>query len=777
MKISKPFLAIALCFLLYPVVASGQQAGTVMGRVIDDTGSVLPGASVTLDIDTDQLFVVTDENGEFHLDNVPAGSAELAVRLINFSTFRSELQVINNDTVTVNISLTLGMTADVVVTGSRTFRNITELENPRENLVGIATSASVGAITAEQLVARPIMRPGEVLEAVPGFITSQHSGEGKANQYYLRGFNLDHGSDFSTTIAGTPMNESSGAHAHGYSDVNLLIPELVSSVQYTKGPYFAEHGDFAAAGSATINYVNVLDQPLVSVSAGGHGWGRIFGASSPKVGSGNMLVALELGKNNGPWTVPDDMRKINGLVRYSQGNQRNGFSITAMGYSANWHSTDQIPQRAVTQGLIPRLGAIDQTDGGRSSRYSLAFDFLDSRQNYATRITAYTIHGGLNLFQNFTYFLNNPVNGDQVEQEGRRWTSGGHVTHRRLNRIFNRSIESAIGVSLRNDSIGTVGLYDTVQRRRTNTIRNDVIGETAVSFFGQAEIEWARKLRTTLGIRSDLYRYDVTALRPFNTGAGTTGIVSPKVTAVIGPWGGSEFYLNYGTGFHSNDARGATTTRDPTSGTVVTRDDPLVPARGAEVGFRTIAVPGLQSTFAAWYLGFDSELIFVGDAGIAEASRPSRRYGVEWTNYLKLKSWLTVELDMSFSHAEFVGNSSGGNYIPGALDRVVAGAITVTPAKRVFGSVRLRHFGPRPLIADGSFYSKPTTILNGELGWAIHDQLNITLEGFNLFDSQVSDIDYYYTSRLLGEPAGGVDDIHLHPSLPRTLRLQFNVLF
>ena len=777
MKTSKPFLAIVLCFWLYPVIASGQQAGTVMGRVIDDTGSVLPGASVTLDIDTDQLFVATDENGEFHLDNVPVGSAELVVRLINFSTFRSEVQVVNNDTVTVNVSLTLGMTADVVVTGSRTFRNIAELENPRENLVGIATSASVGAITAEQLIARPIMRPGEVLEAVPGFITSQHSGEGKANQYYLRGFNLDHGSDFATTLAGTPMNESSGAHAHGYSDVNLLMPELVSSVQYTKGPYFAEHGDFAAAGSATINYVNVLDQPLVSVSAGGQGWGRIFGAASPKLGPGNMLVALELGKNNGPWTVPDDMRKINGVVRYSQGDQRNGFSITAMGYSANWHATDQVPQRAITQGLIPRFGAIDQTDAGRSSRYSLAFDLLDSHQNHTTRVTAYTVRGGLNLFQNFTYFLNNPVNGDQVEQEGRRWTSGGHVKHRRLNRIFNRSIESAIGVSLRNDSIGTVGLYNTVQRRRTNTIRKDVIGATTVSFFGQAEIEWARKLRMTVGVRSDLYRYDVTALRPLNTGVGTTGIVSPKVTAVIGPWGGSEFYLNYGTGFHSNDVRGATTTVDPINETVVTKNDSLVPARGAEVGFRTIAVSGLQSTLAAWYLGFDSELIFVGDAGIAEASRPSRRYGLEWTNYLKLKPWLTVELDMSFSHAEFTGNNPEGNYIPGALNRVVAGAISVTPAKPVFGSVRIRHFGPRPLTEDGRFYSQPTTIFNGELGWTIHDQLNITLEGFNLLNSAVSDIDYYYTSRLLGEPAGGVDDIHLHPSLPRTLRLQFNVLF
>ena len=737
---------------------------------------MLPGVIVTLRAGAVQLDAVSDETGAWRLAGIPEGPASLTFRLVNFSTLRRDVQVTAGEN-RADAVLTLGLTADVVVTGSRTFRNIADQENPRENLVGIATSASVGAITAEQLDARPIMRPGEVLEAVPGFIASQHSGEGKANQYYLRGFNLDHGSDFATTLAGVPMNESSGAHAHGYSDVNLLIPELVSGVQYTKGPYFAEHGDFSAAGSANISYVNVLDRPLLSVSSGGQGWGRVFGAVSPEVGAGNVLLALETSRNDGPWELPDDMRKVNGVVRYSQGDLTNGFSITGMGYSADWNATDQIPLRAVEAGTLTRFGAIDDTDAGRTSRYSLAFDGLQSSGTGSTRLTAYTLQGGLNLFQNFTYFLEHPVDGDQVEQEGRRWVSGARLVHRRLGSAFDRPLESAVGASLRHDAVGTVGLYNTVARRRTNTIRNDKVDQSTVGLFGQTEIEWTRVFRTTLGVRGDFYRYNVDAVRALNTGSGTSSLVSPKLTAVLGPWQGTELYLNYGQGFHSNDPRAATTVVDPVTGERVASEDPLVPARGAEIGLRTVALPGLQSTVALWYLTFDSELIFVGDAGIAEASRPSRRLGVEWTNYVRLASWLTGELDVSLSRARFSDFDPAGGFIPGALDRVIAGAVTVTPARRVFGSVRLRHFGPRPLIEDNSVQSKATTILNGEVGVRINERFDVVLEAFNLLDSDVSDIDYFYTSRLPGEPAAGVDGIHFHPSIPRTARVMLNVDF
>ena len=762
--------------LAFAGAASAQSAGIVTGRVVDETGGVLPGVTIDVQTGATTLTAVTDDTGTWRVEGASAGSASLTFRLVNFSTLRRDLDLTAGEN-RVDAVLTLGMTADVVVTGSRTFRNIADLENPRENLVGVATSASVGAITAEQLDARPIMRPGEVLEAVPGFITSQHSGEGKANQYYLRGFNLDHGSDFATTVAGVPMNESSGAHAHGYSDVNLLIPELVSGVQYTKGPYFAEHGDFSAAGSANISYVNVLDRPLLSVSSGGQGWARVFGAVSPQVGAGNVLMALETSTNDGPWDLPDDMHKVNAVVRYSQGDLQNGFSITGMGYSADWKSTDQIPLRAVDAGNLSRFGNIDPTDAGRTSRYSVAFDGLRSGGTGSTRLTAYTLQGGLNLFQNFTYFLEHPVDGDQVEQEGRRWVSGARLVHRRLGRALDRPIESAVGASVRNDAVGTVGLYNTVARRRTNTIRNDRVDQTTVGLFGQTEIEWTRVFRTTLGVRGDFYSYTVDAVRDLNSGAGTSGLLSPKLTAVLGPWQGTELYLNYGQGFHSNDPRAATTVVDPVTGERVASEDPLVPARGGEIGLRTVALPGLQSTVALWYLAFDSELIFVGDAGIAEASRPSRRLGVEWTNYLRLASWLTGELDLSLSRARFSDFDSAGDFIPGALDRVIGGALTVTPARRVFGSVRLRHFGPRPLIEDNSVQSAATTILNGEIGVRINERFNVVLEAFNLLDSDVSDIDYFYTSRLPGEPADGVEGIHFHPSIPRTARVMLNVDF
>jgi hypothetical protein len=751
--------------------------GVVTGRVTDESGGALPGVTTHLHSGGAERDTVTNETGVYRFEDAVVGPAEITFKLINFAAVRRTLTVAEGKPVTVNVVLTLSLNADVVVTGSRTFRSVADLENPAENLVGIATAASQGAITARQLEARPLMRPAEVLEAIPGLIASQHSGEGKANQYYLRGFNLDHGSDFSVTVAGVPVNLPTQAHFHGYADANLLIPELVSGVQFKKGPYYAEDGDFSAAGSSNVNYVNSLERPIVTLSAGGQGWGRVLGAVAPRLGDGTMLVALEAVHNDGPWKVPDDLRKLNGLIRFSRGDTRNGFSITGSGYNANWKATDQIPQRAIEEGLITRFGTIDPTDGGRTHKYTIAADVQRSVSNASIRATAYAFRYGLNLTSNFTYFLEDPENGDQAEQEDRRTVVGGRVSYRRLGRLFDRHTETAAGIQLRTDFIGNTALYKTVAGRRLQTIRADAVGETFVGLFGQSEIEWSRTFRTTVGLREDVIRYNVDSSNALNSGKGTAGLVSPKFTAVLGPWGDTEFYVNTGMGYHSNDVRGATITVDPKTGAPAERLEPLVRARGAEVGVRTVRVRGLQSTVALWYLGFDSELLFVGDAGITEASRPSRRLGVEWTNYARLRSWLTAELDLSFSRAKFTDVDPVGDYIPGALDRVVSGAVTIEPSKRIFGSIRLRHFGPRPLIEDASVRSKSTTIWNGEIGYQISRQLRLMLEGFNLLDSKVSDIDYFYTSRLRGEPEAGVEDIHLHPSLPRSVRLTLRVAF
>jgi outer membrane receptor protein involved in Fe transport len=295
--------------------------------------------------------------------------------------------------------------------------------------------------------------------------------------------------------------------------------------------------------------------------------------------------------------------------------------------------------------------------------------------------------------------------------------------------------------------------------------------------YAQTEIEWTRTLRTTVGLRADGYRYDVTSDNPLNTGDGSDALVSPKAGAILGPWRGTEIYVNAGTGFHSNDARGAAISVDPLTGEAVDRVTPLVRAKGAEVGLRTVRIRGLQSTVALWYLGIDSELLFVGDAGTTEAGRPSRRVGIEWTNYARLTPWLTVDADLAFTDAEFTDDDPAGTRVPGALDRVISAGVTFEPERRVFGSLRLRHFGPRPLTEDGSVTSESTTLWNGEIGFKLSSRSRLVLEAFNLFDAEVSDIDYFYASRLPGEPDEGIDDIHTHPALPRSVRLALQWAF
>ena len=762
---------------LTSTAAAGQTVGALRGQVTDQTGGAMPGVAISLRSAESELSGSTNDSGTYEFTDVPAGPAEVTFTLINFAVVHREVAIQPEQTTTADVVMALSLTADVVVTGARSFRNIADLEDPTQNLVGIATAASQGAITAAQLEARPIMRPAEVLESVPGLIASQHSGEGKANQYYLRGFNLDHGSDFATTLAGVPINVPSSAHSHGYSDTNLLIPELVSGVQFMKGPYSAENGDFAAAGAANISYVNRLERPFVSAGGGGQGWGRILAAASPRVGSGYLFGALELGRNDGPWDRPDDLGKVNALLRFSQGDSRNGFSMTGIGYVADWNSTDQIPARAVDNGLISRFGNIDSSDGGKTHRYSVSVDAQRSSSNTSTRATAFVMRYGLNLFSNFTYFLDDPEDGDQFEQADRRWTTGARVTHRRLGNVFGQPAEHALGGQVRHDAVGEIGLFRTIARQRTSAVRDDTLDQTTFAVYGHSEIEWSRAFRTTLGLRADMYQFNVNSGNPLNSGDGVDGIVSPKFTAVLGPWANTEYYVNAGLGFHSNDARGATITVDPMTGEPAATVTPLVQARGGEFGVRTVRIRGLQSTLALWYLGFDSELLFIGDAGITEASRPSRRLGVEWANYLRFNSWLTGEIDISFSRARFTDSDPAGDFIPGSLDRVVSGGLTMEPYRRIFGSILLRHFGPRPLVEDASVTSESTTIWNGEVGYHVSDRARLTLEVFNLFDSDVSDIDYFYASRLPGEAAEGIDDVHFHPSLPRTARLALRVFF
>jgi len=759
------------------------QTGTVTGTVTDQTGSVVPGVSVDLQSEGAATLIetVTALDGIYRFDNIPAGPAEITIRLINFSSVRREVTVTPAGTTTADALLLVSTNADIVVTAPRTFRNLAEVEAPAENLVGVASAGSEGAITAAQLAVRPANRAAEILETVPGLVISQHSGEGKANQYYLRGFNLDHGFDFGQTIAGVPVNMPTHAHAQGYADSNFLIPELVSSVQFRKGPYYAENGDFSSAGSANINYFNVLDRPFASVSVGAYDYRRFLGAASPQLGAGHLLAAFEYERDNGPWVSPNNKDKYNAVLRYSQGDSRNALSLTFMGFTNHWHSTDQIPQRAIDSGAISRFGFIEETDGGETYRYSGALDWQRSSVNQSTRLTAYIQRYGVQLFHNFTYFLNDPVNGDQFEQFENRWTTGARLTHRRMLRIKGTPTESAFGVDVRNDSVGgPLGLHLTRETVRLSTVRSDEADQVSVGLFAQSEVEWSNRVRTTFGVRGDIYHWRVNASNSLNSGDRTSGIASPKISAAFGPWGGTEFYANWGLGFHSNSALGITLQVDPFTGDPATASPTFARSHGGEIGVRSVALPGLQTTATMWYLDFDSELIYVGDSGSTEEGPASHRVGIEITNYIYPNPWLAIDVDLSFSRARLVDVPPGEDFVLGALNRVASAGISLDPPAAVssgpFGSFRLRHFGPRALIEDNSVRSNATSIFNTEVGYKFSDQVRLRMEVFNLFDAEVSDIDYFFASRLRDEP-GPVEDLHFHAAIPRSARLALQVQF
>ena len=643
------------------------------------------------------------------------------------------------------------------------------VESSRNSQLGIADSANAGVVTQQQLEARTVYRPGELLEATPGLIVSQHSGEGKANQFYLRGFNLDHGTDLRTTVDGMLVNARSHAHGQGWTDVNFLIPELATQLDYRKGPYYASEGDFASAGAVSVRYADKLDHGIASLGFGQNGYRRAFLADSPQVGNGRLLYALEVFKNDGPFTHPDDYRKLNGVLRYSQGDDANGFNVTAMAYGASWNSTDQIPKRAVDSGSLSRFDAIDPTDGGTSRRHSLSGEWRTTDSAGSTRINAYAIQQRLDLYSNFTYFLDDPVNGDQFNQPDRRVTTGFKAARTWASPGLGQASQTTLGVQVENDNIHN-GLYSTVARERLSTTRQDHIVETSISAYLENTTYWTDWFRTMAGLRADTYRFKVDSDNALNPGTARQTLASPKLGLIFGPWAKTEYYLNLGSGFHSNDARGTTIGVDPKTGAPADRVTPLVRSKGAEVGVRTEFIAGLQSSLSVFRLDFASELIFQGDAGTTAAGRPSKREGFEISNYYKPYKWLTIDADVAFTRARFKDFDPVGKNIPGAVEGVASLALAVDHVGPFFGGLQLRYFGPRPLIEDNSVRSSSTTTLNGRLGYKISPATRIALEGFNLTNRKNAAVDYYYPSRLKAESAA-VNDVHFHPIEPRSFRV------
>ena len=651
-----------------------------------------------------------------------------------------------------------------------------------DNAVGSSDAASQGTVRADLLKSRPALRPGEVLEFVPGMIVTQHSGDGKANQYFLRGFNLDHGTDFATSVNGMPVNLPSHGHGQGYTDLNFLLPELVQRIDYRKGPYFARSGDFAAAGAADITYRTRLDGPFGQLTLGEHGYRRGLLAGSTDLAPGlTLLSALELMGNDGPWTVPEGLHRSNAVFTLSGGTAVEGWQTSLMAYRARWTSTDQVPQSLIDAGSylgrpFGRFDSLDPSDGGNTSRHSLSAEWQRQQADSGTRVSVYAMRYRLQLWSNFSYALDQPVDGDQFLQADSRSVIGLSASHHIDHELAGLMARSELGLQLRHDRI-RVSLFNTAARRVLgDATRDDSVRETLAGVYGQTALALAPWLRAIVGLRADQLRAQVDASRTLaaNSGSARASQLSPKFSLIAGPWGRTEFFVNAGRGLHSNDARGSTIRIDPKTGDPADRVPPLVAARGFELGARSEALPGLQSSVALWQLQSDSELVYIGDAGATEASAASQRRGLEFNHRWTPSPWLLVDADFAWTHGRF----ANGERIPNAVDKVGSLAGTLRNLGPWRASLQWRYLGAGALVADNSVRSQPSLTSNLRLGYRLPDagkDGELTLDVFNLFNRPVNDIQYFYASQPAGRPAEA--GRHVHPAEPRSARLTLRLGF
>lgn len=697
------------------------------------------------------------------------------------------------------IELVPGGTRTIEVTLVRPFADSLSVVGRATSLLGVADSASTGVVGAADLVRRPLARTGDLLESVPGVAMTQHSSGGHAPIVLLRGYNLDHGTDFATSFEGVPLNLPSHAHAQGYTDTNFLIEELVQRIEFQKGPYSARTGNFGTAGSAHIELVDAVAAPVVRVDTGGHGFRRVLALGSFGSLRHHLVLAADASHDDGPSEVPDDFGRLKAMARYAS--TREGgrhLSFTYAGYRAAWTATDGYPRRALAQGLVTRFGTLDATDGGRTQQHLLAFTTRRLNGPHFGTAGAYARYYDLDLFSNLTFFALSP-DGDQIWQSDRRVTLGGYATRSRGMTAGARHIDLTSGVQIRHDA-ARVRLSNTEARlpraRRgpggalLDAVREDArIHESSVAPFGDVRVRLSPWLRISAGLRVDAVRQRVSARLPDNYGTVWATMASPKLTAAFGPWRGTELYANVGGGFHSNHALGATQRLDTETGqatrldgSAVTPVEPLVRTRGAEFGIRLAPTSRVQSSVALWLLDSASELVYTAEDGVTSPERPGRRHGVEWLNVVTVHRTLQADVDVAWSTARYRTDPLGeGRFIPDAAGAVAGGGLTLSRT-RIGASVRGRYVGRRPLEPSGATSVDGAFLLNGAVELRLTTRLTVALQGFNLLNRVYEDTAYYYATRLR-DPRSGIleaspmHDHVTHPGQPRVLRVGLKVAF
>lgn len=627
------------------------------------------------------------------------------------------------------------------------------------------TLNTVSTISRLDVSITPVNSSQEVLRKVPGLFIGQHAGGGKAEQIFLRGFDIDHGTDLSISFDGMPVNMVSHAHGQGYSDLHFVIPETVNKIDFGKGSYYAQEGDFNTAGYVNFKTKDYLKESSLSFSAGQFNTLRTVGLFDlmKSTKNQNAYVAFEYLATDGPYESPQNFNRVNLFGKYVMFSPENDkLTFTASHFTSRWDASGQIPQREVDNGNIDRFGAIDATEGGETERtnFNVSFDkYINDNTTFTTN--AFYSHYAFELYSNFTFFLEDPINGDQIKQQEDRSIFGVNTAINYNTRLGATAFNLTAGLGVRHDIVDDIELSRTLNR--TTTLENLQLGDinqTNIDAFVNAEFEFG-KFKVAPALRLDYFKfmYNDALVTDYNTQSQTKVLLSPKLNFYYNAQDNLQLYLKSGIGFHSNDTRVV----------IANGGEAILPrSYGVDLGTVWKPFPKLVVNSALWYLYLEQEFVYVGDAGIVEPSGKTRRYGLDLGLRYQMNDWLFFDTDATLTHARSIDDPDGQNYIPLAPDFTLTGGVSVDDYKGFSGGLRLRYLDDRAANEDNSIVAKGYTVTDFNVNYTIKDvTLGIAIE--NLFDVEWNETQFATTSRLQNETSP-VEEIHFTPGTPFFLK-------
>jgi CarboxypepD_reg-like domain/TonB-dependent Receptor Plug Domain len=747
----------AALLFVWTVNMFGQIAGKISGSIVDQT-SHTPIPFVNITVEGTKLGASSKLDGSFIISRVPAGTYKLTASAVGYSRVVKEISVHGKETAKIIFEITevTTITEEVVVTA--------------RTPISAASSSTISALDFEL---RPKQSTQDLLRMVPGLFIAQHAGGGKAEQIFLRGFDADHGTDVNISLDGIPVNMVSHGHGQGYADLHFVMPEVLEGMTVYKGPYFAQFGDFATAGSVQFTTVDEIDDNTLSAEAGTFELERVSGMAQIPLATDQTtaFAAGEIFHNRSYFehSLNFDRYNLFGKVKTYLGDSQT-LSLWASGFSSSWDASGQIPERAVEEGIIGRYGSIDPSEGGNTYRQNINLIYTHPGESSTLIAQAYASRYNFQLFSDFTFFANDPVNGDEIEQDDRRTLAGGRVEYTTTSFFNDPAATTLFGSTIRNDWIHNA-LWHVVKRQRLRDSADADIRQTNFALYAQQDYRLSSFIKFQLGLRADNFLFDVNDLLHAGTPSSISGIVnqsifSPKANIIISASSTTDVFLNFGTGFHSNDARVVLAQRS---------DITLPRAVGAEVGTRYTPNGRFTASIAFWGLDLQREFVYSGDDGTTEEEGPTRRIGIDFDNRMQLLDWLWSDIDINYSHGRFRDLPDGSNFIPLAPTLSSTGGLTARHSSGLEGSFRYRSIDSRPANDDNSVGALGYTVFDANVAYNF-EMYRVMMTVENVFNVEWNEAQFYTVSRLQNEPAP-VPDLDFTPGTSRVIRLSFSTSF